>query len=95
MDYAGQQQADIEVSVSALPVGKYTAHLQLLDASAGVLSETAVPFARREEPDWWANRERYGTQPEVPPPWSPMSPKHWITLIRGAWFIGMSSPPTF
>ena len=72
MDYAGQQQADIEVSVSALPVGKYTAHVQLLDASAGVLSETAVPFARREEPDWWANRERYGTQPEVPQPWSPI-----------------------
>src|SRR5439155_18563823 len=75
-------QLDVEMPVSALHVGKYAAHAQLLDGSGGVVSQTTVPFARPEEPDWWANRERYGAEPEVPQPWSPIA---WDSHTAKVW----------
>lgn len=70
---AGEPKQDLEVSVKGLPVDRqYRAHLQVFDRAGKATSAAWAPFARPAAPDWWVNRNRYGSQPEVPQPWKPL-----------------------
>src|SRR5439155_16432574 len=60
----------------------YKAHIQLLDVAGTVLSRAWAPFKRPADPDWWVNHDKYGVQPEVPPPWMPIE---WQDGVAEVW----------
>jgi hypothetical protein len=65
-----------EVSIADLPRvadKPYDVHVEALDAQDAVLSAAKAPLLLPPDPDWWVNREVYGSTPEVPWPWTPIT----------------------
>lgn len=84
---------DVEVSVKGLPAGRdYKGHVELLDAEGRVLSAAWAPFKRPAEPDWWVNRDKYGAQPEVPPPWTPIEWRDGAAKVWGRTIVFGDAP---
>jgi len=82
--YDKSAKQHVEVSVKDLPAGRdYRGHAELLDADGRVISAAWAPFKRPADPDWWVNRNQYGAQPEVPPPWTPIEWRNGVAKVWG------------
>ena len=57
----------VQLPTDGLPLGDYTASLRLQDAAGKVLATQSEPF-RIVTTDTWAEAEKLGLEPEVPPP---------------------------
>lgn len=91
--YENSTKQDVEVRVRTLPASRdYRGHVELLDAAGKVISEAWAPFKRPPEPDWWVNREKYGAEPEVPPPWTPIEWRDGAAKVWGRTLTFGGSP---
>jgi hypothetical protein len=75
---------DIELPTKDLPVDRvYKVSAQVLNSSGEVITSISAPLNRPPDPDWWVNRHKYGSQPEVPEPWTPVKWKDGSVEVWG------------
>jgi len=84
VDLQGTKKQNIELSIKSLPVDhNYRAHVELLDEKGNLKSASFASFPRPADPDWWVNRDVYGTTPEVPQPWAPIDWREGTARVWG------------
>ncbi len=71
----------VDVPADKLPPGKYTAHVDVLDASGTKIGSSTKEFPVAPLPDWW--RDRRGFAPEVPKPWTGVEWKNGRVEVWG------------
>src|SRR5690606_23494550 len=83
-DYAADAPTqDIELSVKDLPVDRqYKVVLEVLGSGGQVITSVTAVQKRPADPDWWVHRDEYGSKPEVPEPWTPIT---WRQGVAGVW----------